>query len=64
MTEITVAALQLAFTSDLDANIAHVSELVREAAGKGAQVILPTNCSRANISAGSRMKDCSRTPSR
>lgn len=41
MTEITVAALQLAFTSDLDANIAHVSELVREAAGKGAQVILP-----------------------
>lgn len=41
MTEITVAALQLAFTSDLDANIAHVSELVREAAAQGAQVILP-----------------------
>ncbi|MEZ0244786.1 MAG: N-carbamoylputrescine amidase, partial [Sphingomonas sp.] len=29
MTEITVAALQLAFTSDIDANIAAVSELVR-----------------------------------
>ena len=41
MTEITVAALQLAFSSDIDANIAHVSELIREAASKGAQVILP-----------------------
>ena len=41
MTEITVAALQLAFTPDIDANIAHVSALVREAAAKGAQVILP-----------------------
>ena len=41
MTEITVAALQLALTPDMDANIAHVSDLVREAAGKGAQVILP-----------------------
>ncbi len=41
MTQITVAALQLAFTSDIDANIANVTELVREAAGKGAQVILP-----------------------
>ena len=41
MTEITVAALQLAFSNDVDANIAHVSELVREAAAKGAQVILP-----------------------
>ena len=41
MTEITVAALQLGFTADIDENIANVSELVREAAGKGAQVILP-----------------------
>jgi N-carbamoylputrescine amidase len=41
MTEITVAAMQLAFSSDEQANIAHVSELVREAAAKGAQVILP-----------------------
>jgi N-carbamoylputrescine amidase len=41
MTEITVAALQLAFTNDIDANIKAVSELVREAAGKGAQVVLP-----------------------
>ncbi|MES2058681.1 MAG: N-carbamoylputrescine amidase [Pseudomonadota bacterium] len=41
MTEITVAALQTAFTDDMDANIAHVSDLVREAASKGAQVILP-----------------------
>ena len=41
MTQITVAALQCAFSADMDANIAHVSALVREAAGKGAQVILP-----------------------
>ena len=41
MTELTVAALQLAFSNDMAANIAHVSDLVREAAAKGAQVILP-----------------------
>ncbi|PVE51687.1 N-carbamoylputrescine amidase [Arthrobacter sp. TPD3018] len=41
MTEITVAALQLAFSNDIDANIANVSRLVREAAGQGASVILP-----------------------
>lgn len=38
---ITVAALQLAFSDDINANIAHVSELVRDAKGKGAQVVLP-----------------------
>jgi N-carbamoylputrescine amidase len=41
MTEITVAALQLAFSNDIDANIANVTRLVRQAHGKGAQVILP-----------------------
>ena len=41
MSEITVAALQLAFSDDVDENIAAVSALVREAASKGAQVILP-----------------------
>ncbi|GAA0441349.1 MULTISPECIES: N-carbamoylputrescine amidase [Sphingomonas] len=41
MTEITVAALQLAFSNDIDANIANVTRLVREAHAKGAQVILP-----------------------
>ena len=41
MTEITVAALQLAFTTNEQENIAAVSELVREAAAKGAQVVLP-----------------------
>ena len=41
MTEILVAALQLAFSDDLEGNIANVSRLVREAAAKGAQVILP-----------------------
>ncbi len=41
MSQITVGALQLAFTDDIDANIAAVSELVREAAGKGAKLILP-----------------------
>ncbi|MFT3976895.1 MAG: N-carbamoylputrescine amidase [Sphingomonas bacterium] len=41
MTQITVAALQLAFSDDLERNIANVSRLVREAAAKGARVILP-----------------------
>ena len=41
MTKLTVAALQLAFTDDVQENIAAVSELVREAAGKGAKLILP-----------------------
>ena len=42
MAEITVAALQLALGSDDEqANIAAVSALVEEAAGKGAQIILP-----------------------
>jgi N-carbamoylputrescine amidase len=41
MTTVTVAALQLAFTDSIDDNIAAVSELVREAAGKGAKLVLP-----------------------
>ena len=41
MTKIKVAALQLALGGSVDENIAAVTELVREAAGKGAQVILP-----------------------
>lgn len=41
MTEVTVAALQLAFSNDIAANIAQVSDMVREAAARGAQVILP-----------------------
>ncbi|QAY79542.1 N-carbamoylputrescine amidase [Sphingosinicella sp. BN140058] len=41
MTTITVAALQLAFTDDVQENIAAVSELVREAAARGAKLILP-----------------------
>ena len=41
MTRLTVAALQLAFTEDRDSNIRSVSELVREAHSRGAQVVLP-----------------------
>ncbi|MFN3388470.1 MAG: nitrilase-related carbon-nitrogen hydrolase, partial [Allosphingosinicella sp.] len=41
MTQLTVAALQLAFTDCVEENIAAVTELVREAAGKGAKLILP-----------------------
>jgi len=41
MTELTVAALQLALSDDVETNIAAVSDLVREAAAKGAQVVLP-----------------------
>ncbi|HEX3367515.1 N-carbamoylputrescine amidase [Phenylobacterium sp.] len=39
--KIAVAALQASFGLDLDANIARTAELIREAAGRGAQVILP-----------------------
>jgi N-carbamoylputrescine amidase len=38
---LSVAAIQAAFSEDMAANIARVVELVREAAAKGAQVILP-----------------------
>jgi N-carbamoylputrescine amidase len=41
MTKLHAAALQLAFTDDVGANIAAVSGLVREAAGRGAKLILP-----------------------
>ena len=41
MTKLTVAALQLAFTDDTGANIKAVADLVREAALKGAEVVLP-----------------------
>ena len=41
MTSITVAALQLAFSDDLDHNVRNVSRLVRAAAARGATVILP-----------------------
>jgi len=40
--EVTVAALQTALTDDTARNVARVTELVREAAGRGAQIILPS----------------------
>ncbi len=39
--KISVAAIQASYGLDLDANIAKTAELIREAAGRGAQVILP-----------------------
>lgn len=41
MTEVTVAALQLALGKDVDANIDAVSALVRQAAARGAKIVLP-----------------------
>lgn len=41
MTQLKVAALQLAFGADVAENIRNVADLVREAAGKGAKVVLP-----------------------
>ncbi len=41
MSALKVAALQLAFSDDVQENIAAVADLVREAAGKGARLILP-----------------------
>ena len=39
---ISVAAIQTAYGEDMDANIAKTIAFVREAASKGAQVILPS----------------------
>jgi len=41
MTKATVAALQLSFTDNRDANIALVTEHTRKAAARGAKIILP-----------------------
>ncbi len=41
MSKLTVAAIQLALSEDEAANIRAVSELVRDAAGQGAKVVLP-----------------------
>jgi N-carbamoylputrescine amidase len=41
MATLTVAALQTSLGASIERNVARVSELVREAASKGAQVILP-----------------------
>jgi N-carbamoylputrescine amidase len=40
--QVTVAALQTDFSDDVADNVARVTELVREAAGRGAQIILPS----------------------
>jgi N-carbamoylputrescine amidase len=40
MREVTVAATQMACSWDKDKNVARAEELIREAAGKGAQIIL------------------------
>ena len=39
---ISVAALQTSYGEDLQANIDKTIDLIRQAAGKGAQVILPS----------------------
>jgi N-carbamoylputrescine amidase len=41
-TTVTVAALQTALTDDVATNVERIEALVREAAGKGAQIILPS----------------------
>jgi N-carbamoylputrescine amidase len=40
--EVTVAALQTALTDDVATNVARIAEMVRAAAAKGAQIILPS----------------------
>ncbi|MBA3817640.1 MAG: N-carbamoylputrescine amidase [Deltaproteobacteria bacterium] len=42
MSKVTVAALQTELTDDVATNVARVTELVREAASQGAQIILPS----------------------
>src|ERR1700742_2703871 len=40
--KVTVAALQTGLTDDAPANVARITELVRQAAARGAQIILPS----------------------
>ena len=40
--QVTLAALQTALTDDVAENVARVTELCREAAGRGAQIVLPS----------------------
>jgi N-carbamoylputrescine amidase len=42
MSKVTVAALQSAFSDDVATNVARVTEMVREAHGRGAQIVLPS----------------------
>ncbi|MEJ7598675.1 MAG: N-carbamoylputrescine amidase [Kofleriaceae bacterium] len=42
MTRVTVAALQTELADHVEHNVTRITELVREAAGKGAQIILPS----------------------
>ena len=42
MSKVTVAALQTDFSDDVADNVARVTELCRQAAGAGAQIILPS----------------------
>ncbi len=42
MTRVTVAALQTPLTDDVATNVTRITALVREAAGRGAQIILPS----------------------
>src|SRR5690349_8241727 len=39
---VTLAAIQTSYGTDMDANIKKTADFIREAAGKGAQVILPS----------------------
>ena len=46
MSNVTVAALQCAYSTDMAENIARVGEMISEAAKKGAQIILPSELCR------------------
>jgi N-carbamoylputrescine amidase len=54
--KITLAVLQSALTDDADKNIKRISELVREAAAKGADVILPSELFEGHYSAPRRKR--------
>ncbi len=62
MSKLVLGVVQCALSDDMNANIAKVSGLIEEAAGKGAGVILTPNCSRAIISARRRRKKTSPAP--
>jgi N-carbamoylputrescine amidase len=57
MRSVTVAALQTALTDDVDKNVARVTELVREAHAKGAQIILPSELFEGHYFCQTQLED-------
>ena len=64
MAQVTVAATQMACSWDREANVRNAETLVREAAGRGAQIVLIQELFEPPTSAPSRSRSTSPWPGR